>query len=91
MSCCRVPFAVYISDDCQPDLQYIPDTHRIIAVLPPGGDPLAGSMTLLRESVESNAAVAQFEVRPALLNLMFVMGFIVYSDSVCYVIVLVCC
>lgn len=64
---CRVPFAVYISDDCQPDLQYIPDTHRIIAVLPPGGDLLAGSMTLLREAVESNAAVAQFEVRPALL------------------------
>lgn len=57
-----VLFAVYVSEECQPDLQYIPDTHHIIAELPPGGDPLAGSMTLLRESIESNAAVAQFEV-----------------------------
>ena len=61
---------VYIADESpsEPDFQYIPDTHHIIAILPPGGDPLMGSMTLLRESLDSGAVLAQFEVRRSFIS-----------------------
>lgn len=54
---------VYIGDDLpsEPEFQYIPDAHQVSASLPPGHDPLAGSMLVLRESVDSGAALAQFE------------------------------
>ena len=56
---------VYIGEDTpeEPDFQYIPDTHHIASTLPPGGNPLDGSMLLLTEGLESGAALAQFEVR----------------------------
>ena len=54
--------AVYIGEDTpeEPDFQYIPDTHH--STLPPGGDPLSGSMLLLQEGLESGTLLAQFEV-----------------------------
>ncbi|KAK2151211.1 hypothetical protein LSH36_372g03009 [Paralvinella palmiformis] len=57
------PNAVYIGEDTpdEPDFQYIPDTHHITTTLPPGGDPLAASLLLLEESLQSGAALAQFE------------------------------
>ena len=58
--------SVYIGDetaDNEPDFQYTPDTYHISTTLPPGGDPLSGSLTLLQEGLESGAALAQFEVR----------------------------
>ena len=57
---------VYIGDDAtdpEPDFVYNPDTHDIASTLPPGSDPLVGSIMLLSESLESGAALAQFEVR----------------------------
>lgn len=59
---CCLP-TVYIGDDLpsEPEFQYVPDAHQVSALLPPGHDPLAGSMLVLRESVESGAALAQFE------------------------------
>jgi len=53
---------VYIGEDTpeEPDFQYIPDTHH--STLPPGGDPLSGSMLLLQEGLESGTLLAQFEV-----------------------------
>ena len=53
---------VYIGEDTpeEPDFQYIPDTHH--APLPPGGDPLSGSMALLQETLENGNLLAQFEV-----------------------------
>ena len=55
---------MYIGEDTpdEPDFQYIPDTHHITTTLPPGGDPLAASLLLLEESLQSGAALAQFEV-----------------------------
>ena len=55
---------VYIGEETpeEPDFQYIPDTHQISTTLPPGGDPLAGSLMLLQEGLESGATLAQFEV-----------------------------
>ncbi|KAK2173047.1 hypothetical protein NP493_908g02008 [Ridgeia piscesae] len=52
---------VYIGEDTpeEPDFQYIPDTHH--STLPPGGDPLSGSMLLLQEGLESGTLLAQFE------------------------------
>jgi len=54
---------VYIGDETpeEPDFQYIPDTHQITSSLPQGSDPLAGSMLLLQEGLDSGAALAQFE------------------------------
>ena len=60
---------VYIGDDAtdpEPDFVYNPDTHDITTALPPGSDPLSGSIMLLSESLESGAALAQFEVRMSL-------------------------
>jgi hypothetical protein len=56
-------FAVYIGEEPpdEPDFQYIPDTHQISSTLPPGGDPLDGSIMLLTEGLHSGAAIAQFE------------------------------
>ncbi len=55
----------YIGEDepDEPEFQYIPDTHHITTTLPPGADPLASSLLLLQEGLESSAALAQFEVR----------------------------
>ena len=56
---------VYIGDDGtdpEPDFVYNPDTHAITTSLPPGSDPLPASIMLLAESLESGAALAQFEV-----------------------------
>lgn len=46
----------------EPDFQYIPDTQQISSNLPQGSDPLAGSLMLLQDSIDSGAALAQFEV-----------------------------
>ena len=57
--------SVYIGDetaDQEPDFQYTPDTYHISTTLPPGGDPLGGSLSLLQEGLDSGAALAQFEV-----------------------------
>ena len=61
----RVLCSVYIGDetaDQEPDFQYTPDTYHISTTLPPGGDPLGGSLSLLQEGLDSGAALAQFEV-----------------------------
>ncbi len=54
---------MYIGDDLpsEPEFQYIPDASQVSANLPAGHDPLVGSMMVLRESLESGAALAQFE------------------------------
>jgi len=53
---------VYLGDDdspSEPDFQYIPDTLR--ALTSTHGDPLAVSMTLLRDAVDNGMALTQFE------------------------------
>lgn len=55
---------VYSNSDLspgEPDFQYIPDTHHIVALLNPGEDKLAASITQLKESIESKAGILQFE------------------------------
>ncbi len=56
---------VYIGEDPtdpEPDFMYNPDTQGLSTPLPPGSDPLSGSIMLLCEALESGAALAQFEV-----------------------------
>lgn len=54
---------VYIGEEQgeEPDFQYIPDTQQICNSLPQGSDPLGGSLMLLQDSLDSGAALAQFE------------------------------
>lgn len=47
--------------DPDPDLVYIPDSHQITGSLT-GANALENSLMLLQESLESGAALAQFEV-----------------------------
>ncbi len=61
---------VYIGEDGppdpEPDFVYNPDTPGGPGTpLPPGQDPLAGSMALLNDALESGAALAQFDVSVA--------------------------
>ena len=65
IACFVLMLSVYIGEESteEPDFQYIPDTHHITTSLPHGSDPLAGSLLLLAESLESGAALAQFEVQ----------------------------
>ncbi|GAB1603054.1 tyrosine-protein phosphatase non-receptor type 4-like isoform X2 [Argonauta hians] len=53
---------VYVSEDNteEPDLMYIPETHQIASTMS-GANTLQASMMLLQESLESGAAMAQFE------------------------------
>lgn len=53
---------VYVSEDSteEPDLMYIPETHQITSTMS-GANTLQASMMLLQESLESGAAMAQFE------------------------------
>ena len=55
---------MYIGEEMseEPDFQYIPDTHQYASNLPQGHSPLDGSLLLLNESLQSGAALAQFEV-----------------------------
>ena len=57
--------AEYIPDnsaDTEPDFQYTPDTYGVTSPLPPGGDPLSGSLSLLQEGLDNTTALTQFEV-----------------------------
>lgn len=63
---------MYVGEDYkEPEFHYIPETHRITAGVT-GLDVLSESLMLLREGVESGAAVAQFEQlyrrKPGLTN-----------------------
>ena len=53
---------VYVSEDTteEPDFTYIPDTHQIASSS--SANTLQSSLMLLGESLESGAAIAQFEV-----------------------------
>ena len=58
-------FSEYIPDnsaDTEPDFQYTPDSYSVTSPLPPGGDPLAGSLSLLQEGLDGGATLTQFEV-----------------------------
>lgn len=46
----------------EPDFSYIPETHQI-ASSSSSANSLESSLMLLQESLESGAAIAQFEVR----------------------------
>jgi hypothetical protein len=55
---------VYVGEeqaDHDPDLVYLPDSHQITGSLT-GANALENSLMLLQESLESAAALAQFEV-----------------------------
>ena len=56
--------SVYIGDDTpeEPDFSYIPDTVQLTNKLPPGTDPLTGSMILLEQALKSDVALNEFEV-----------------------------
>lgn len=57
-------FSVYVGEeqaDQDPDLVYIPDSHQITGSLT-GANALENSLMLLQESLESGAALAQFDV-----------------------------
>jgi len=63
---CVWVLVAYLGDDdspSEPDIQFIPDTPSLASV---GGDPLAASMTLLKDGLDTGTTVAQFEVRPQL-------------------------
>ncbi|CAH1788374.1 unnamed protein product, partial [Owenia fusiformis] len=53
---------VYVGEDQpeEPEFQYVPETHHISTV-GPQGNILSDSLMLLQESLESGAALAQFE------------------------------
>ena len=60
---CVHVLVAYLGDDdspSEPDIQFIPDTPSLASV---GGDPLAASMTLLKDGLDTGTTVAQFEVR----------------------------
>ena len=77
-----VIFSVYIGEEQgeEPDFQYIPDTQQICNNLPQGSDPLGGSLMLLQDSLDSGAALAQFEVRLLVICLLPT-GFCVFDNS----------
>ena len=60
-------FSVYVGEDQieEPAFDYLPETHQITT--PGGANALEASLLLLQESLESGAALAQFEVRKNLL------------------------
>lgn len=60
--CCH--FSVYVGEEAQeePNLEYLPDNYQIIAPQGTGTNALEASLMLLQESLDSGAALAQFEV-----------------------------
>lgn len=63
---------VYVGEDYkEPEFHYLPETHRITANIS-GLDVLPESLMLLREGIDSGAALAQFEQlyrrKPGLTN-----------------------
>ena len=53
---------MYVGEDVaeEPDFVYIPESHQITTTA--GANALEASLVLLQESLESGAALAQFEV-----------------------------
>ena len=79
-----VVFLVYVGEDYkEPEFHYVPDTHRITAGVT-GLDLLSESLMLLREGVDSNAAIAQFEQlyrrKPGLTNQCTYMYLFYFND-----------
>ena len=70
---CLILLTVYVGEDYkEPEFHYVPETHRISTSGVTGLDMLCESLMLLREGVESGAAIAQFEQlyrrKPGLTN-----------------------
>lgn len=55
---------MYVGEEAQeePNLEYLPDNYQIIAPQGTGTNALEASLMLLQESLDSGAALAQFEV-----------------------------
>ena len=68
----KLLFVVYVGEDYkEPEFHYVPETHRITTGVS-GLDLLSESLMLLREGVDTNAAILQFEQlyrrKPGLTN-----------------------
>lgn len=75
---------MYVGEETQeePNLEYLPDNYQIIAPQGTGTNALEASLMLLQESLDSGAALAQFEVvSPTLFTAYSSTPFIIYSSA----------